>query len=130
MAYKDKKKQQECHKKYYEANKEKVLAQVGLRNKENRKRNKTFVLDYLSEHPCVDCGEKDIIVLEFDHVRGEKVGDVKKMMFSYSIQSLTEEIEKCEVRCANCHRRITHKRRIMNTDKTTGDKISPVEALR
>jgi hypothetical protein len=73
-----------------------------------RKRNRTFVFNYLKTHPCVDCGETDPIVLEFDHVRGKKVLDVGKMMNnSYSLKNLQEEIAKCDVRCANCHRRKT-----------------------
>lgn len=131
MPWKNKEKQRECHKKYYEANKDKVLSQVKEANKKLRARGKEFLFNYLQEHPCVDCGEADPIVLEFDHVRGEKIGDLKKMMYSYSIQNLQKEIEKCEVRCANCHRKATYKRRNnMETAKETGDKITPVEALR
>jgi hypothetical protein len=74
-----------------------------------------YVTDYLLAHPCVDCGEKDIIVLEFDHVRGDKKYNVSNLiMQSYGLNTLITEIEKCEVRCANCHRRITHKRRLTN----------------
>lgn len=66
------------------------------------------VYQYLTEHPCVDCGEADPIVLEFDHVRGEKRHGVKRMLAgTYSLKAVMEEIAKCEVRCANCHRRIT-----------------------
>ncbi len=132
MGYADKNKQRECHKRYYEANKEKVLKQVKAKSKQYKAAGKQFLYDYLSQNPCVDCGEPDPIVLEFDHVKGEKVGDIKRMVESYSIQSLKLEIEKCEVRCANCHRRVTHKRRKekMEADKQTGDKIQPVEALR
>jgi hypothetical protein len=52
---------------------------------------------------CIDCGISDWRVLEFDHVRGKKkfnIGDYQK----YSMKVLKEEIRKCEVRCANCHR--------------------------
>jgi hypothetical protein len=71
-------------------------------------RNRQFAWDYLAAHPCVDCGERDVIVLEFDHVRGEKefaiaVGICKK----YSLERLAGEMAKCDVRCANCHKRIT-----------------------
>ena len=70
--------------------------------------NRAKIVKYLQEHPCIDCGEKDIIVLEFDHRHGmEKVGDVAKMVFSYSWERILLEIEKCDVRCANCHRRRT-----------------------
>lgn len=61
---------------------------------------------YLQTHPCIDCGEDDIIVLEYDHVRGEKRAAISYMIQnSYSLDSLIAEIKKCEVRCANCHKR-------------------------
>lgn len=73
-----------------------------------RKRNRTFIFSYLNTHPCVDCGETDPIVLEFDHVRGKKSSNVGHLMNStYSLDTLRNEIDKCDVRCANCHRRRT-----------------------
>lgn len=66
--------------------------------------NKEYILDYLKSNPCVDCGETDILVLEFDHVRGIKTKAISKMIRDYSFQSLKEEIEKCDIRCVNCHR--------------------------
>ena len=76
------------------------------RMERNRQANMRRLHDYLAEHPCVDCGETDPIVLEFDHVRG-----VKKAAIGSSINrswaALVAEIAKCEVRCANCHRRKT-----------------------
>ncbi len=69
------------------------------------------LFDYLENHPCVDCGENDPIVLEFDHVRGKKSYNVSAMGWSVlSWASLLREIAKCEVRCANCHRRKTAER--------------------
>jgi hypothetical protein len=77
-----------------------------------RKASKEFIQDYLKSHPCVDCGESDSIVLDFDHVRGEKEYDVSRLVNQGArLWKIIKEIEKCEVRCANCHRRITHKRR-------------------
>jgi hypothetical protein len=73
---------------------------------DNRRRNMLFLLAYLSEHPCVDCGEEDPIVLDFDHVKGEKSHNISAMAGN-SLDSIKSEIEKCEVRCANCHRRKT-----------------------
>jgi hypothetical protein len=69
------------------------------------------VYDYLAKHPCVDCGESDPVVLDFDHVRGQKFMNVKRMLSgTYSLKRIFEEIEKCDVRCANCHRRATAQR--------------------
>lgn len=75
---------------------------------QSRLRNRKYVWEYLLEHPCADCGEEDPIVLEFDHVRGEKSSDVSKMVHNTrSLKAIQEEIDKCEVVCANCHRRRT-----------------------
>ena len=78
------------------------------RNRRYQLRNAQHLWDYLLGHPCVDCGEADPVVLEFDHVRGEKVSALSNMARSYySIAALDAEIAKCEVRCANCHKRKT-----------------------
>lgn len=86
------------------------------RNKLKRKtrstainRNRRFIYDYLAINPCVDCGEDDPIVLEFDHQRDKKFIIADAMRGSYSIERIKSEIEKCEVVCANCHRRRTAK---------------------
>jgi hypothetical protein len=61
---------------------------------------------------CVDCGEKDLRVLDFDHVRGTKTFNIGRgKNGSKTIRAIYAEIDKCEVRCANCHRRITYDRR-------------------
>lgn len=68
------------------------------------------VTAYLREHPCVDCGENDPEVLEFDHVRGEKITEIAKLVsHGYSWALIEAEIAKCDVRCANCHRRKTRR---------------------
>lgn len=69
-----------------------------------------YVCEYLKQHPCVDCGEQDIVVLDFDHVRGDKVDGICVMVSKgASISKIEEEITKCEVRYSNCHRRRTAK---------------------
>lgn len=69
-----------------------------------------WIWNYLIEHPCVDCGEIDPVVLEFDHVRGVKANHVSHMVASTdTMTKLQEEVAKCDVRCANCHRRKTAK---------------------
>jgi len=73
-----------------------------------KKESYEYLRDYLKTHPCVDCGESDMVVLEFDHIRGKKFKAISKMITdTASIEDLTKEIKKCDVRCANCHRRKT-----------------------
>ena len=63
-----------------------------------------FIRNHLMNSSCVDCGEDDLVVLEFDHV-GMKTGDVCRLAVSgCSLRRLKSEIDECEVRCANCHR--------------------------
>ncbi len=70
-----------------------------------------YISNYLTTHPCIDCGEKDILVLEFDHRdRETKDFDVSAMSHnSSSVEKMILEVSKCDVRCANCHRRKTAK---------------------
>lgn len=75
-------------------------------------RNRQIVVDHLNTHPCVDCGITDIRVLEFDHVRGKKLGAVSVgVRDSWNTEKLLDEIKKCEIRCANCHKIMTDTRR-------------------
>ena len=67
--------------------------------------NKARLLETLS---CVDCSERDPIVLEFDHRdSGLKVASVSRMMATHGWSTVLTEIAKCDVRCVNSHRRRT-----------------------
>ena len=70
---------------------------------------KAWVTCYLMQHPCVDCCEPDPRVLEFDHIDpSSKRHNVSRMVADGLLVRLIEqEVAKCEVRCANCHRRRT-----------------------
>lgn len=94
---------------HYMNNRKYYLEKARERNGKLKKENQLFLMEFLSKNPCVDCGEKDPIVLEFDHIR-DKSDNVSEMLkLKYSQEKLLEEIMKCEVRCANCHRRKTAK---------------------
>lgn len=65
-----------------------------------------YIEEYLRLHPCVDCGEADPRVLDFDHVHGEKSFAISQFAERYvSWNELYAEIGKCQVRCRHCHNR-------------------------
>ena len=74
-------------------------------------------LDGGTPNLSVDCGNKNPVVLEFDHVRDKKTDNVSSICCSaYSLKHLKKEMEKCEIRCANCHRIVTHERRVRGSN--------------
>ena len=74
--------------------------------KKIREENARKVFEYLTNHPCIICGESDPIVLEFDHRdRNDKIGNISNLVTNFSWEKVESEIEKCDVLCANCHRR-------------------------
>lgn len=98
-----------CNSAYHAANWSRHMQQIRDRNQRRRAENRAFIVDYLRSHPCVDCGEPDIVVLEFDHLR-DKVRNVSSLVHNGELRRIVEEIAKCEVVCANCHRRRTARR--------------------
>src|SRR3990170_8171512 len=98
-------------KNHYNTNKQYYLSKARIRNKKLRDEINSFICQYLLKNPCIDCGETDITVLEFDH-KGKvpKFRAVSHLLRDRtSLEKIEEEIDKCEVRCANCHRRKTAK---------------------
>lgn len=94
---------------FYEGNKESFIRSQTAMTKRSRKKKREFVFNYLRQNPCVDCGESDPIVLEFDHITpSEKFMGVSRLVSkNFSLEKIKKEIDRCEVRCANCHRRRT-----------------------
>lgn len=75
-----------------------------------RESNQRYIADYLSNSVgCVDCGEKDIRCLDFDHsdpsIKDFNIGEC----YMKSKEVIKAELEKCQIVCANCHRKRTSK---------------------
>lgn len=85
-------------------------AKLYAAQKRHRIRVRAALLEFLLTKRCIDCGENDPVVLEFDHVDSKKKFKGIGTMLSghYSWKSVLGEIEKCEIRCANCHRKKTY----------------------
>lgn len=114
--------QQVYRRAHYLANREKYIAKA-RRNKERLALERTrFLIEYFKSHPCLDCGETDPVVLEFDHLR-DKQFNIGQDLYTRRWLDVLAEIEKCEVVCANCHRRRTALRRgvlrVLLTDPRT-----------
>ena len=98
-----------CNKAWYREHAPEVSARTRVSNLRRRDAARALVDRYLLCHPCVDCGEPDLRVLDFDHQdRASKTACVSLLIArGASPQRLLAEIAKCDVRCANCHRRKT-----------------------
>ena len=117
MAYKDPKDQAAASKRHYEANKEKIVKRSKKRNIKQRNKNRIYVENIKKESSCIDCGESNHLVLDFDHIEDNKYKCISNMVYeSYSIKSIQKEIDKCEGRCSNCHRIVTYNRRNNNSN--------------
>ena len=79
-------------------------------NRRRRRRKRDAIYWYKATHPCVDCGETDYVVLQFDHV-GQKSFTVTQHISDCSYKTILAEIQKCDVVCGNCHLRRTWKLR-------------------
>lgn len=84
--------------------------------KQRIKAKREFVATWKAKRGCAWCQENDPIVLELDHIdRSTKNPELKhtkdrswrKYWIHLSWDDLRKELEKCQVLCANCHRRKT-----------------------
>jgi hypothetical protein len=107
MPYKDPEKRREALRRWYRNHKDEQIQRV----KQYSLKIREEVYQYKSSTPCMDCGQQyPYYVMEFDHVRGEKVANIADMINKNTTLRVWDEIEKCELVCANCHRLRTHAR--------------------
>lgn len=117
MPYKDIEKKRECQRRWYSnpENQAKHLANMRLR----QKKAVLYVRRIKEQTPC-SCGESHVACLDFHHRDpSQKKGNVMILAASgASIRSLDAEIDKCDVLCANCHRKLHWAQdRTMNSDE-------------
>jgi hypothetical protein len=94
---------------HYAQNKDRYVARAVSRKKELAAQRAAYLIALFRVRPCADCGEDDPLVLEFDHLADKKF-NITKGITNHSWQALLDEIAKCDVVCANCHRRRTASR--------------------
>ena len=106
MTYKDIGKQRAAQRRHYEKNKE------WFRDRDRQKYELKRALIIESKNkPCADCGlEYPPYVMDFDHRPDEEKLFNISTNGNKSVERVRQEIEKCDVVCANCHRERTHQR--------------------
>ena len=95
---------------WYASNRERhrMAAQVARRA---RHKANVRLVELAKYRPCADCGRAFAPEqMDFDHVRGEKVAEVSSLLWNATPTRVAEEIAKCDVVCANCHRIRTRRR--------------------
>ena len=54
---------------------------------------------------CLKCGENKFYLLDFHHRNPEeKEGELSDFSKGYNLDKFFEELQKCDLLCANCHR--------------------------
>jgi hypothetical protein len=81
----------------------------------NKQQYKKKLAQIKEKSGCADCGNKNPIVLDFDHLKDKKYNISRMIHDGFSWKAILKEIEKCEVVCANCHRIRTHFRLLNKT---------------
>ena len=89
---------------WFQRNREHHMANVYARKLCVRSDTRVRVLAYLADHPGVDCGEDNLVVLDFDHMRDKRWNIAYMVSCGFAWTTIEAEIQRCEVRCANCHR--------------------------
>jgi hypothetical protein len=105
-----KKCQNEYTRSHYKKNKKYYIDKADTNRKVSKVKIFRFLIEYCKNHPC-KCGEKDYVVMDFNHkVRSSKTDNISSMiMKGVSLENIKKEIRKCETMCSNCHRRHTAK---------------------
>lgn len=106
---------------HYERNKSAVLARVARRRKVVRKELSKWVTAYKADRGCSNCPERDPVCLDFHHQTGDKELEIGfAVRGQWSMERLMEEINKCVILCANCHRKLHAKERSVGMSKMNG----------
>src|ERR1700722_6851106 len=104
MPVHDKKKQAIYARAHYLRNKAKITARAAIFTKEVNRSNKKFVARVKRRFGCSQCRMKNPLCLDFHHLRDKTANVANAVSRGWARERLKEEIRKCQILCANCHR--------------------------
>lgn len=108
MTEEEKEKQRQYNKTWYKNNKSSFIQRVIKEKRQRIQDRKLFVDEIKLRNGCSLCGyNKNPAALDFHH-RENKVGAISIVRNNFGLKKLLEEIDKCEILCANCHRELTY----------------------
>lgn len=94
---------------YYKKNKDRIKKQINRSRAIRVSELSDEIKNLKQSTPCADCGiNYPYYVMDFDHITGNKIGNISHMIKSGVTKKVKKEIEKCEIVCANCHRERTY----------------------
>ena len=105
--------EKQADKEYYLRNGERRQA---VRDRANiQKINNSILVENVKSKGCAKCGELRTHVLDLHHVDPEgKINTIAHMIKSASEETLIQELNKCIVLCANCHRDFHYQEKLNN----------------
>ena len=89
---------------WYVRHRQQHIDHVRVQRAATKVANRIRLLAYLVEHPCVDCGESNLVVLDFDHLRDKRWSITYMVSAGFLWSTIETEIARCQVLCSNCHR--------------------------
>lgn len=88
-------------------------------------KNRKWIVELKSNTPCKDCGiQYHFCIMDFDHKDGEVKSFGIGKMSTRGKNLIEQEIAKCDLVCANCHRMRTFKRSMLAS--SNGKETQPI----
>ena len=79
------------------------------RTANNTKVTRQTMFTFMKDKACILCGETHIAALQFDHrdpsIKKWNISDAVTRGYEWTV--VQEEIDKCDILCANCHHKKT-----------------------
>lgn len=103
--FKSKERANEYYKEWYWKNREKRILQI----RKYQNKIKFFIRKYKIEKGCKNCSENYWACLEFHHREKNKEFNIGRIQAKgWGMEKIMIELNKCDVLCSNCHRKLHH----------------------